>query len=237
MKDVKNVKNRKGLALACVLSALLVVSALPAFAGDDAKKKAKAEATVEKSLESLKNFIADPNMGWFRSNAKKAQGLFILPSTVRAGFIIGASGGTGVFLARDKNTGKWSPPAFYHMGSGSFGLQIGVEASEMVLMAMTEKGVNALLSTKAQLGTDVTVAAGPVGAGAKAATTDILSFARSKGAYGGVSAEGAVITPADKRNHAYYGKPVTPPDILIKRSVSNKQAAPLIAAVTEAAAK
>jgi lipid-binding SYLF domain-containing protein len=231
MKNMK--ETRKGLALACMLSALLVVSAAPAFADDEAK----AKATVEKALKSLNDFSADPDMGWFRSNAKKAQGLFILPTTVRAGFVFGASGGTGVFLARDKSTGKWSSPAFYHMGSGSFGLQIGVESSEMMLMAMTEKGVNALLSTKAQLGTDLTVAAGPVGAGAKAATTDILSFARSKGVYGGVSAEGAIIKPADGRNHAYYGKPVTPPDILIKRSVSNKHAAPLIAAVTKVAAK
>jgi len=84
-------------------------------------------------------------------------------------------------------------------------------------MVMTEKGLNAMLSTEFKLGADVAVAAGPVGASAKAQTADVLAFGRSKGAFGGVSIEGAVIAPRDKWNNAYYGKPAGPVEILIKR--------------------
>ena len=89
------------------------------------------------------------------------------------------------------------------MGSGSIGFQIGAEGSEIALLIMTEKGRDAMLSTDVKLGGDVSVAAGPVGAGAKAATTDVLSFSRSKGIYGGVSLEGMVISPRGQLNHAY----------------------------------
>jgi len=91
-------------------------------------------------------------------------------------------------------------------------------------MIMTEKGLKAMLSTEFKLGADVAVAAGPVGATAKAQTADVLAFGRSKGAFGGISIEGAVIAPRSTWNDAYYGQPVGPADILIRRSVSNPQA-------------
>ena len=97
------------------------------------------------------------------------------------------------------------------------------------------RGIDALLSTKVQLGGDISVAAGPVGAGAQAATTDILAFARNKGVFGGISLEGSVISPRHKLNQAYYGKEVRPVDILIRRDVNNPHAMPLISAVTKAA--
>jgi lipid-binding SYLF domain-containing protein len=205
------------------------MAAVPAMADD----KAKAQDVVDKMAESFNNLRADPNMSWFRSNLKNAKAVMILRQ-FRAGFIIGASGGSGVMLSHN-DQGKWSDPAFYGMGTGSIGFQIGAEGSEVALLIMTEKGRDAMLSTEVKLGGDVSVAAGPVGAGAKAATTDVLSFSRSKGVYGGVSVEGMVISPRGKLNHAYYDGEVSPLDILVNQKVHNPGASELVTAVTQLA--
>jgi lipid-binding SYLF domain-containing protein len=207
-----------------ILALLLTVSLSFPLSSSRASDLSDAQGLVLKSSAVFNNFMADSNMTWFRNNAHKARALFIVPQMIRGGFIVGGSGGSGVVLARDKQTGAWSYPAFYTMGSVSIGLQIGADASEIILMVMTEKGLNALLSTEFKLGADVAVAAGPVGASAKAQTADVLAFGRSKGAFGGLSIEGAVIAPRDKWNSAYYGKPVGPVDILIRRTVTNPKA-------------
>jgi len=137
--------------------------------------------------------------------------------------MIGGAGGSGVLLAYDPQKG-WSYPAFYTMGAISFGLQIGGEASEIILMIMTDKGIDSFLSTSFKLGADISIAAGPIGAGAKAQIADILAFARSKGAFAGVSIEGAVIKYRDAWNRQYYKKPVRAVDILVKRNVANPHA-------------
>jgi len=153
----------------------------------------------------------------------------IYPQVLKAGFILGGSGGTGVLLARDSKTGEWSNPAFYTLGSVSFGLQIGGEAAEVVLLVMSQKGVDSLLTSKFKLGGDTSIALGPVGAGAKAdVTADFISFAKSKGLYAGLNLDGSYVDVRDTLNKAYYGKEATPVDIIVKRSVSNKGAAPLI---------
>jgi SH3 domain-containing YSC84-like protein 1 len=213
--------------LSLILSVCLAMVAAPASADD----KSKAQGVVDKMTESFNNLSADPNMGWFRDNLKKAKAVMILRQ-FRAGFIIGGSGGSGVMLSHDKQ-GKWSHPAFYGIGSGSIGFQIGAEGSEVALLIMTQKGRDALLTTDVKLGGDITVAAGPVGAGAKAATADVLSFSRSKGIYGGVSLEGMVIGPNGKLNHAYYDQGVSPLDILVNQIVQNPGADELVAAVTK----
>lgn len=210
-----------GFVLALLLSLSL---ALPLPNADASSDSADVQALVLKSSAVFKSFMADPNMVWFHNNVDQARGIFIVPQMLRGGFIIGGSGGSGVLLTRDLKTGAWSYPAFYTMGSVSIGLQIGADASEIVMMIMTEKGLNAMLSTEFKLGADVSVAAGPVGASAKAQIADVLAFGRSKGAFGGVSIEGAVIAPRDKWNSAYYGQPVGPIDILIRHSVTNPQA-------------
>jgi len=170
---------------------------------------------------------------------KKAKGIYICPQMIRGAFVIGASGGTGVFVVREPQTDTWLGPAFYTIGEVSFGLQAGGEASEIILLAMTERGANALLNSSVKLGADVTVAVGPVGAGADASTAnlsaDILTFARSKGLYGGVSLKGAVVKIRAGLNAAYYGKPATPTDILVRKNVANPQAKELLKTVAKAA--
>ena len=209
--------------LGLVFVLLSISLALP-LTSAKASDSSDAQALVLKGTAVIKSFMADSNMTWFHNNAHRARAIFIVPQMIRGGFIIGGSGGSGVLLHRDIKTGIWSYPAFYTMGSVSIGLQIGADASEIVMMIMTEKGLNAMLSTDFKLGADASVAAGPVGASAKAQTADVLAFGRSKGAFGGVSIEGAVISPRDKWNNGYYGSPVGPVDILIKHAVSNPQA-------------
>ncbi len=183
----------------------------------------RPEELVEKSAIVLKSFMSDPQMEWFRQHVGQAKGVFIIPQLIKGGFMIGGAGGSGVLLAFDPQKG-WSYPAFYTMGSISFGLQIGGEASEIILMIMTEKGIDSFLSTSLKLGADISIAAGPVGAGAKAQIADILAFARSKGAFAGVSIEGAVIKYRDSWNQQYYRRPVRAVDILVKRNVANRHA-------------
>lgn len=180
----------------------------------------------------MTNFTNDPNMTWFRDNIKKAKGILIVPRLVRAGFIFGGSGGTGTLLRRHDKTGYtfnnpiayWSYPAFYTMGSVTWGLQAGGEAAEVILLVMSDRGMDALLSPKVQLGANMSVTAGPVGAGAKAATADVLQYSRSQDLFGGLTLDGSVINPRDKFNHAYYSAEVTPLDILIQGDARNAQA-------------
>ncbi|PID71688.1 MAG: hypothetical protein CSA31_01185 [Desulfobulbus propionicus] len=212
-----------------VTRALFVITLCFAFlASAYASDFGKPEELVAKSTTVYRSFIADPHMTWFHHNVKNAKGIFIVPQMLRGGFILGGSGGSGVLLAQDSTTGKWSYPAFYTMGSVSLGFQIGAETSEIVLMIMTDRGLKAMLSTEFKLGADVTVAAGPIGGTAKAQTVDILAFGRSKGAFGGVSIEGAVIEPRIDWNQQYYKKTGNPADILIYQNVSNPDADPLL---------
>jgi LysM repeat protein len=120
------------------------------------------------------------------------------------------------------------------MGSVTFGLQIGGAADEVILMVMTRQGMDAMLSTSFKLGADASIAAGPVGTGISGATADILAFSRSKGVFGGLTIEGAVIATRDKWNTSYYGRAVTATDITVRRDVHNPRSDGLIAAVTKA---
>jgi lipid-binding SYLF domain-containing protein len=188
---------------------------------------------VDRARVTFSDFIRDPNYIWFRENIDHAAGVLIFPQVIKGGFIWGGSGGTGVLLVRDEKTGKWSGPAFYTIGSVTFGLQIGGEASEVVILAMTRKAIDSLLSSSFKLGGDVSIALGPIGAGAKAnadipnVTADFISFAKSKGLYAGLNLEGAVVAVRDSLNQAYYGKDVRPSNIVMKQDVNNRRSAEL----------
>lgn len=205
-----------------------------------ADEKAEAQQLVEKSKFTLQNFMKDPSMGVMRELIKDAKGVFIMPQLLKGAYVIGVSGGSGVFLAKEGN--RWSGPAFYTVGGASIGLQIGGEASEVILVAMTDRGVAAFQSNSFKLGGDADIALGPVGAGISAQTAnlsgDILSFSRSKGLYGGVSLQGAVVAARSDLNGAYYNEKVnTPADILILHKGSNPHAAGLLGEVAKAAKK
>jgi lipid-binding SYLF domain-containing protein len=124
------------------------------------------------------------------------------------------------------------------MATASVGFQAGIAVSETITLVMTDKGLNSLMSSSFKMGADVSVAAGPVGAGAKSnVVADMVAFSRSKGVYGGLNLDGTVVSTSDEWNSAFFGKKVLPPDILIRVNVQNKQADKLLAEVTKAAAK
>jgi lipid-binding SYLF domain-containing protein len=193
------------------------------------------QARVDAARTTLSNFMHDPEMTWFREHVGSARAVMISPQIVQAGFIVGGSGGPALVIARNRAGTGWNGPAFYRIAAGSIGLQAGAQASEMVALLMTDKAVNSLMSTSFKLGGDVSVAAGPVGAGTGApVTADMVVYTRSKGLYGGVNLDGTVITVDDGRNGAYYGQATTPVDILVTRSVSNPYGATLAQAATSA---
>jgi lipid-binding SYLF domain-containing protein len=223
----QNKRNRlsvKITVLAFLVTGVLFASYIPAIAAD----RDEAQRLVERAQITFKDFMHDSNYSWLQNNLEGAEGVLIFPQVIKGGFIWGGSGGTGVFLAKDKRTGNWSQPAFYTMGSVTFGLQIGGEASEVLVLAMTQKAVDSLFSSSFKLGGDVSVALGPVGAGAKAnadipnVTADFLTFTKTKGLYAGLNLEGAVIAVRDSLNEAYYGRAVRPIDIIEKHMVANR---------------
>ncbi len=213
---------RKTFFIAIVIAFTLsawVLMPMPSLAASDADD---AQAIVEKAQITFNGFMRDKDFSWMHENLAKAKGVLIYPQVLKAGFILGGSGGTGVLVMRDKGKQDWTEPAFYTLGSVSFGLQIGGEAAEVVMLVMTQKAIDTLFSTSMKLGADASIAAGPVGAGAKAnIVADFISFAKSKGAYAGLNLEGSVLGVRDSLNKAYYGKDVRPVDILVRRDVSN----------------
>lgn len=214
MKTIK----RAGLGLAA--ATLLAVS--PA----SADKREEAIDLVEDAAETLAYFSADSAFEPMWSLADQAKAIVIIPRSIRAGFIFGGSGGDAVMIARNKDN-TWSQPTFYAIGSASFGFQAGAEFSEIVLLVMTQRGMEHLLSTSFKLGADASIAAGPIGAGAKAQTTDILAFSRSRGLYGGLSLEGAVIKTRKNFNKDYYNADVSPGEIVYRADVYNPASANL----------
>jgi lipid-binding SYLF domain-containing protein len=199
-----------------------------------------ARHLTEKAKLTLETFMQAPETEGFRALVKKAKGVFIAPQILRGAFVVGGSGGSGVYMVRDPKGNSWAGPAFYTLGGVSFGFQIGGDASEVVFLAMTDRGVNALLKSGVKLGADVGVAVGPIGAGVDASTAnlsvDVLTFSRSKGLYGGISLAGSVVYVREDWNNAYYGLNATPADILISRSVMNRHAVGLLDTLSNASA-
>jgi lipid-binding SYLF domain-containing protein len=216
------------LKLVLAAAASLVLATAPAAA---MSKREKAERLVAQAAETTAYFAEDSAFGALRDTADNAKAMVIIPRQLRGGFLVGASGGNAVMIARGEN-GQWTQPVFFTVGSLSFGFQVGAEASEIVLLVMTQRGMEHLLSTTVKLGGDVTLAAGPVGAGAKAQTTDILAFSRSRGLYGGISLEGALLKARHSWNEAYYGAAVKPVDIIYRNGAYNPRSASLQQAVT-----
>lgn len=191
------------------------------------------EGLVADARTTLSNFIRDPDQTWIQDNLSRARAILIAPQVVRAGFIFGGSGGRGVLVARDGRA--WAGPAFYNLATASVGFQAGIDVSEVVVVVMTERGFNSLLSTSFKIGGDASIAAGPVGAGARSTiTADLISFTRAKGVYGGLNLDGTVVSINVPWNDAFFGgSNLLPPDILIRRTVTSPKAASLLADVAK----
>ena len=212
-------------------AAVLLAFAVSFVAPAAAQNPNTPQKLVTDAQKTLDNFMRDPSQTWIHENIGRAKALLIVPQILKAGFIFGGSGGQGVLVARNGNA--WVGPAFYDLATASVGFQAGVEVSEAVIVVMTEKGLNSLLATTFKVGGDASIAAGPVGAGAKSTVTaDLVSFTRSKGIYGGLNLDGTVVHANTDMNSQFYGaKNVLPPDILIRKTYKSAKATPLLTAV------
>ncbi|MEA3489369.1 MAG: lipid-binding SYLF domain-containing protein [Candidatus Omnitrophota bacterium] len=160
---------------------------------------------------------------------KKCSAIAIFPSTISAGLGIGGKYGQGIIMVRNEKSGKWSSPAIFTLVGASIGFQIGGEATDIVLLIMTRRSVEAILEGKFKLGVDASVAAGPVGRNA-AASTDahlggILSYSRSRGLFAGIKLEGDVINQHWEGNKALYGKDLSAEEILVKNKAKMPKSA------------
>lgn len=204
--------------------AIAAVASLPAQAdaGTDAEEMVeRARFTVQRvsGEQDLRDTV--PRL------LSRAKGVMIFPQLLKGAFIIGGEGGSGVLMSRDAN-GTWSHPAFYTLGAVSFGLQIGGQASEAVIIVMTDKAMQAIIDNQVKLGADISAAAGPVGVGYGADTTtnlgaDVYTYSTAKGLFVGASLEGSVVARREDWNKALYGPDATVRGIVVDRRFGDRR--------------
>jgi len=187
--------------------------------------KAKAVDKVHVAAQVLKEIMDTPDKGIPRDLLSQASAVAIFPDVIKAGFVIGGKYGRGVIIRHEPATNRWSAPAFYSIGAGSVGWQIGAESTDLVLVIRHQRGVESLLKNEFTLGGDASVAAGPVGRSAQAGTdvalkSEVLSYSRSRGLFAGISLEGAKINPLNDYNRAYYGRKLISREILLEHKVA-----------------
>ena len=164
---------------------------------------------------------------------RKCAGIAVFPSTMSGGFVIGGRYGQGIIMARNERTGGWSSPAIFTMAGGSFGWQIGGQATDFILLIMNRRSIDGLLQGKFKLGVDASAAAGPVGRAADASTDiqlkgGILSYSRSRGLFAGAKLEGDAITPQYEANRALYGNTFSEREIVFENKAPMPRCADLL---------
>jgi lipid-binding SYLF domain-containing protein len=195
---------------------------------------------LDNATQVLHDIMGMPDKGIPEEVLEHAKCLAVVPHMVKGGFIFGAKGGKGVATCRTAN--GWSAPAFITISGGSWGLQIGVEAVDVVMIIQNEKGMQRLLSSNFHIGGDASAAAGPVGRHAEAGTdwkmdTEILTYSRAKGAFAGLTLEGASIRQDSDSRHAMYGRKVTTRALLLGKVQVPSAAKPFLAEIRGAKAQ
>jgi lipid-binding SYLF domain-containing protein len=177
-------------------------------------------ASFARATTALYEMINVPDgNGIPREALRRAHAVAVFPGVVKGALLIGGTSGDGVVTAR-RPDGTWGPPAIFRMTGGSLGFQIGAEVTDVVLLIMTPKGLQGLLSSEATIGADVSAAAGPTGRRAEVSTdlrfsTDIVTYSRTRGLFAGMSFSGASVRAADDWNHSLYGQGYTAREILL----------------------
>ena len=202
----QRIRHVMSYALGLVL--LLAVAGAGAAQSKNAKKIAKATKRSQEAARVFTEIMAAPDKAIPKEWLDKAEAVAVFPNVIKAGFIVGGRGGSGVISRRVR--GGWSAPAFFKLGGGSIGLQIGASSTDFVLLFMNEEALKGLLEDKLEIGGEGSVAAGPVGRAAAASTNatldaGILSYSRSKGLFAGLELKGVVIDPDNDDNQAVYG--------------------------------
>jgi lipid-binding SYLF domain-containing protein len=219
----------------CAMVALLVLAT--ASRGDN---KEKDEDRLQNCGTVLKEILNVPD-DIPQDLLDKADCVVVFPSVLKAAFIVGGSYGRGAMSCRkgENYNGPWGPPSMMALEGGSFGLQIGGQATDFVLLVMNDRGANGILASKVKLGGDASVAAGPVGRDASAETdaslrAEILSYSRARGVFAGISLEGSTVRPDGDANERIYGRTVPAKDIVLHDEVSVPSAARLMTQTLDA---
>jgi lipid-binding SYLF domain-containing protein len=216
--------------LSCLSSVLLV--ALPLFAEvANASDQTKDDDRLRNCGTVLKEILDVPD-NIPQDLLDKADCVVVFPSVLKAAFIVGGSYGRGAMSCRrgEHFRGPWGAPTMMALEGGSFGFQIGGEATDFVLLVMNERGASAILTSKVKLGADASAAAGPLGRDASAETdatlrADILSYSRARGLFAGVSLEGSTIRPDNGDNRRVYGRKIPAREIVLSGDVAAPRAA------------
>jgi len=212
------------------LLALIFITAFAVSAHAQSKEQDRVESagTVVKEIMDIPDDIP-------QSVIDKADCVVVLPSVLKAAFVIGASYGRGVMTCRtgDNMRGPWGAPTMMALEGGSFGLQAGGQATDFVLLLMSERSASSILSSKVKIGGDASAAAGPVGRNASAETdvtfrAEILTYSRARGLFAGISLAGSTLRPDNSGNQALYGKKISAKDIVLKGAVPPPPSAQLL---------
>lgn len=192
---------------------------------------------VDSSTLALESLMDGPQGQQTEQFLRKARAVVLCPSIFRAGFIIGGEGGGCVMAARAAD-GSWSDPAFYTLGSGSFGFQAGVQNAQVLMLVMTTGGLNALLNSQFKIGADAgltiaTLGAGVNGSMSTALDADILTISKTQGLYGGISLQGSILANDAGAEQSYYGNAQDARAIVVNMQGNNPGANPLRAALTK----
>jgi lipid-binding SYLF domain-containing protein len=192
---------------------------------------------LQKSVDVLHVIMATPDKGIPEEVLTSTKCILVVPDLIKGGFVFGGKHGRGVATCRTAN--GWSAPAFVSVGGGSWGLQIGIEDVDLVMLVMNDRGLQHLLSSKFELTGEGSVAAGPVGRHASAGTdwkmnTELLTYSRSKGVFAGLTLEGAVVEQDNDSTRAIYGKHMTFRNILSGKATTPRSADAFLKAVSDA---
>jgi SH3 domain-containing YSC84-like protein 1 len=216
-----------------VLALLSLVTLTPMAA----RAQTEEQALVDRATLAVQEMFSNPTTQAMVDLMKRARGALICPRVFKASFFFGGQGGGCVLVGRSGAEGSnpgapWSSPAFYAMGSGSFGFQVGVQDAEMIFIVLTDKGLRALLDSQFKFGANAGIAIATVGAGIEGSTTaalraDIVAFSQVSGVYAGISIDGTLLSSRSEWNQTYYGKPLSAQQIVLSLDGQNPGAEPL----------
>ena len=220
--------------ISLVLMSLIGLVGTYAWAGS---AREDAVDRMQKSVDVLQSIMSTPDKGIPEEVLSNAKCIVVVPDLIKGGFIFGGKHGRGVASCRTAE--GWSAPAFVSVGGGSWGLQIGVEGVDLVMLVMNDRGLQHLLSSKFELSGEGSVAAGPVGRHASAGTdwkmnTEMLTYSRSKGAFAGLTLEGAVVEQDNDSTRPIYGKHMMFRAILSGNASTPRSADAFVRAVSQA---
>jgi len=183
---------------------------------------------LQKSIQVLREITTAPDDAIPEFVLERAEAIAVVPSLIKGGFIVGAEHGNGVMSVRDPDKNTWSSPAFVSLSGGSVGAQIGLQSVDLVLVVVNRDGIDELLKDKFTLGANASVAAGPVGRSAKAATdillsAQILAYSRTKGIFAGATLDGSTLGPDRPANEQFYGKRYDTKEIVTPEAIAPRQ--------------